>query len=62
MARWSLVLALLILTTGPAAARCLAADNHSLISWQKQQLSDLFFSVGADSGDFNIDGRMDIVS
>lgn len=39
-----------------------AAEDHKLHSFKKTQLSDQFFSEGANFGDFNKDGVMDIVS
>jgi putative membrane-bound dehydrogenase-like protein len=39
-----------------------AAEQHKLHSFQKTQLSDQFFSEGANFGDFNHDGVMDVVS
>ena len=38
-----------------------AADD-TVHSWKKIQLSDQFWSEGANAGDFNHDGKMDIVS
>jgi len=40
---------------------CSAAD-HTLHSFKKVQLNDQFWSEGANLGDFNKDGRMDVVS
>jgi putative membrane-bound dehydrogenase-like protein len=39
-----------------------AAEKHTLHSFKKTQLTDKFFSEGANFGDFNHDGVMDIVS
>ncbi len=39
-----------------------AEEARTLIRWETRQLSDVFFSEGADCGDFNRDGRLDIVS
>src|SRR5882757_8973665 len=38
------------------------AEKYTLQSFKKTQLSDKFFSEGANFGDFNHDGVMDIVS
>ena len=38
------------------------ADEHALVRWQPQQLSNEFTSEGAAAGDFNRDGQLDIVS
>lgn len=40
----------------------LLAGQPNLISFQKQQLSDQFWAEGANAGDFNHDGVLDIVS
>lgn len=40
----------------------LLAGQPDLISFQKQQLSDQFWAEGANAGDFNHDGVLDIVS
>jgi putative membrane-bound dehydrogenase-like protein len=39
-----------------------SAEKYTLHSFKKTQLSDKFFSEGANLGDFNHDGVMDIVS
>ena len=39
-----------------------SAEKYTLHSFKKTQLSDQFFSEGANFGDFNHDGVMDIVS
>src|SRR5688572_3587217 len=39
-----------------------AAEDYTLHSFKKVQLSDEFWSEGAHFGDFNKDGKMDIVS
>lgn len=39
-----------------------AEEKHQLHSFKKLQLSDKFYCEGANSGDFNKDGVMDIVS
>src|SRR5437868_3690341 len=39
-----------------------AAKSYSLHSFKKVQLTDQFWSEGANFGDFNHDGKMDIVS
>ena len=38
------------------------SEKYSLSHWHKQQLSNVFFSEGAGSGDFNKDGKTDIVA
>ena len=39
-----------------------AAADYTVHSWKKIQLSEHFWSEGANFGDFNKDGKMDIVS
>src|SRR5262245_22930073 len=53
------LLVLSLLTSVPAAS---AAENYTLHTFDKLQLSDKFFCEGASFGDFNHDGAMDIVS
>ena len=38
------------------------AADYTVHTWKKIQLSDQFWSEGANAGDFNHDGKMDIVS
>jgi hypothetical protein len=45
-----------------AAALPLAAEDYVLHTFKKLQLSDQFWSEGANLGDFNKDGKPDIVS
>lgn len=56
--RWTFVLAMLL----AFAATARAEDAYTLHSFDKKVLTDLFFSEGAGYGDFNHDGKMDIVS
>src|SRR4051794_40579752 len=42
--------------------RAEAAEKHTVHTFEKLQLSDQFFCEGANIGDFNHDGVMDIVS
>jgi hypothetical protein len=44
------------------AAAVASAADYTLHTFKKIQLSDLFWSEGANIGDFNHDGKMDIVS
>src|SRR4029079_18682058 len=44
------------------AAATNGAEKYTLHSFKKTQLTDKFFSEGANFGDFNHDGVMDIVS
>ncbi len=44
------------------AATTFGAEKYTLHNFKKTQLSDQFFSEGANIGDFNHDGVMDIVS
>jgi hypothetical protein len=39
-----------------------SAKDHVLHTFKKTQLTDQFWSEGANFGDFNRDGKMDIVS
>ncbi|HEY8746556.1 MAG TPA: VCBS repeat-containing protein [Tepidisphaeraceae bacterium] len=39
-----------------------AADDSNSIKWKKIVLSNTFYSEGANFGDFNHDGKMDVVS
>jgi len=43
-------------------ASSLAAADHTVHTFKKQQLSNRFWCEGANFGDFNKDGNMDIVS
>src|SRR5687768_3409782 len=43
-----------------AAPAILHADGSN-ISWKKIPLTDKFYSEGASAGDFNKDGKMDVV-
>jgi len=52
-----LCLAALLCSTLPGAAA-----DYTVHSWKKIQLSQHFWSEGANFGDFNKDGKMDIVS
>jgi hypothetical protein len=49
-----------------AGAACVSlsamAADYTVHTWKKTQLSDLFWSEGANIGDFNKDGKMDVVS
>src|SRR5690349_17820765 len=45
-----------------AAVTSVPAKDYLLHSWEKKQLSNEFWSEGANYGDFNKDGRNDIVS
>src|SRR5215208_2097624 len=45
-----------------AASTAQSAEKYTLHSFKKTQLSDKFFSEGANFGDFNHDGAMDVVS
>ena len=45
--------------TGPAAV---APGGPTNITWKKIKLSDQFYGEGANFGDFNHDGKMDVVS
>jgi hypothetical protein len=38
------------------------AADYTVHTWKKIQMSDLFWSEGANIGDFNKDGKMDVVS
>ena len=49
--------ALVILAAGPALA-----EEHVLHSFERVTLTERFYSEGADYGDINRDGHMDIVS
>jgi putative membrane-bound dehydrogenase-like protein len=53
---WSRSWALVALAGG------LQAAEPALITWETKQLSEVFFSEGADAGDFNNDGHMDVIS
>src|SRR5260221_13405831 len=44
------------------AASLASAQTHTLHTFKKIQLSDQFWSEGAAFGDFNHDGKLDIVS
>src|SRR6058998_2525991 len=57
MNKFSLVLAVTLSGSTPASAK-----DYVLSSFKKIQLSDKFWCEGANFGDFNHDGKMDIVS
>src|SRR5213083_776399 len=50
-----------VITVSLGIASVSAAD-HTIHTFKKVQLSDQFWSEGANFGDFNHDGKMDIVS
>src|SRR5207247_6855862 len=52
----------LVLAGFLSATAVVSAANYSIHSFKKIQLSDKFWSEGASFGDFNHDGKMDIVS
>ena len=52
----------LIFSAAAAGAIALAADAPKSIRWEKKHLIPDFFSEGAAFGDFNKDGKMDVVS
>src|SRR5438552_2751078 len=52
----------LVLSGFLSATAVVSAANYSIHSFKKIQLSDKFWSEGASFGDFNHDGKMDIVS
>ena len=43
------------------ASSVLHADDPSNITWKKIPLTDKFYAEGANAGDFNKDGKMDVV-
>lgn len=45
-----------------ALTALLAPDDYTLITWKKIVLTETFYSEGAHIGDFNKDGKMDVVS
>src|SRR5437667_3202313 len=47
---------------GAAVVAAAAAEEYTLHTFKKIQLTDHFWSEGASFGDFNRDGKMDIVS
>src|SRR3989337_3290483 len=51
-------LAALVVSSGVAAA----AEEHTLHTFQKLHLNEHFWSEGANAGDFNRDGVMDVVA
>ena len=38
------------------------AEDRTLSTWKTTRLSDVFYSEGAGVGDFNKDGKTDVVS
>src|ERR671922_303705 len=54
---FALIIAALAATLSPAFA-----DEYTLHTFKKLQLTEHFWSEGAGFGDFNRDGKMDIVS
>ena len=55
------IMTTLLLAVGYAGSSD-AADDLYVHSFEKIQLSDVFYSEGANFGDFNHDGAMDIVA
>src|SRR6266446_10246586 len=45
-----------------SAALCLSAEDYTIHTFKKIQLTPYFWSEGANYGDFNHDGKMDVVS
>jgi len=58
----AVLLAVLATASTTNAQQSDAPQQHILSHWHKQQLSSVFFSEGAGSGDFNKDGKTDIVA
>jgi len=52
----------LALTLGLTCSTSFSAETYVLHSFKKLQLTDRFWSEGADFGDFNRDGKMDVAS
>ncbi len=52
----------LVLTLVLTASSWLSAADRSLPTFTKQQLDDKFWSEGANVGDFNRDGKLDVVA
>ena len=55
------IIGLLVVFLMPAAF-AVAAEQGDQIKWKKIVLSDTFYGEGANFGDFNHDGKMDVVS
>lgn len=55
-------LAALVLNSGCASSTGAHGGKYTLHSFNRQQLTDEFWSEGAAFGDFNHDGKMDVVS
>lgn len=53
------LLACVLLTL--ALAPIARADDHTLDAFDRQELTNVYFSEGANAGDFNNDGQMDII-
>ncbi len=51
-----------ILLTAFCAPLCVSAKDYSLHTFKKIQITDKFWGEGANFGDFNRDGKMDVVS
>src|SRR5215212_5715184 len=45
-----------------SSACLLGAADYQIHTWKKLQLNNQFWSEGANFGDFNHDGKMDVVS
>jgi hypothetical protein len=54
-------LALLLLTSLVGTSPLLAADAHTLHTFSRQRLTDVYYSEGANAGDVNGDGQPDVV-
>ncbi|MEX2185987.1 MAG: FG-GAP-like repeat-containing protein, partial [Pirellulales bacterium] len=52
---------LLAVMFGPLSAAAVSAEDFSLHTFERQRLSDVYFSEGANAGDINGDGHADVV-
>src|SRR5688572_9955406 len=51
-----------VLPIGLLAASFLhAGDEHVVYSYKRQKLTDIYFSEGANAGDLNRDGHVDVI-
>jgi hypothetical protein len=56
--RFSLLCLLCVSATTPALG---AGETHTLHAYKRQQLTDVYYSEGANAGDLNRDGHVDVV-
>lgn len=56
--RMHLLTVVLVVSIMPSAAR---SEDLTLHTFERQKLTDVYFSEGANTGDINGDGKLDVV-